>query len=478
MKRLILLFAALICTPPALGQLSEELREWGEGPARWLMTQEERSAWNSLGVDEYAREFIELFWARRDPTPGTEANEWKDAFERRVEEADKQFGDSRVRGSLSDRGRVFLLLGSPRRRTVQQETSVGGSEARGSIELWHYERDSKPPFAEGPDFEIEFVDNRGRGEYVLVMSGRRSPRELLDRAVEYYLFQPGAEAAPAGPMLWDRDSGIDQAGLRESAESLSEGNFSGVGLSVAYDQAVTPAGDYYVPMQLFVSDSEDLGNSEDLRFIGLVESADGEIVASYDEPADLKRTGDGAYFDRSLRVRPGVYLGTFGLARGEEIVAVGTTFLELSEQDPGVAGISELTLSRDVHVLQYAQRPTEPFAWGGMKIVPEGDLEFAPSDEIWYFVIARVPGIEMGEKPQLNVQLTVEGETAMGQPVRMAAPVMRDMAQPIRDTPGHFLIGSSLPAGTLQPGAYRLGMEIVNVSDGTRWRATRRFTVR
>ncbi|MBW3565187.1 MAG: GWxTD domain-containing protein [Acidobacteria bacterium] len=477
MKRLILLFAALLCAPAALGQLSGELREWGEGPVRWLMTQEDRSTWNSLGVDEYAREFIELFWARRDPTPGTDANEWKEAFEKRVEAADKQFGDSRMRGSLSDRGRVFILLGSPYRRTVQQETSVGGSEARASLELWHYERGSKPPFAEGPDFEIEFMDTWGRGEYVLVMSGRRSPRALLDRAVEYYIFQPGAGAAPAGPMPWDRDSGIDGAALRESAQSLSEGEFSGVGLAVAYDQAVTPAGDYYVPMQLFVSDAEVLGNMDELRFVGLVENAEGEIIASYDEPADLKRTGDGAYFDRSLRVRPGVYLGTFGLARGE-IVAVGTTFLELSEQDPEVARISELTLSRDVHVLQYAQSPTEPFAWGGMKIVPEGDLEFAPGDEIWYFVIARIPGIEIGATPQLNVQLTIEGETATGQPVRMAAPVMRDMAQPIRDTPDHFLIGSSLPAGTLQPGNYRLGMEIVNVSDGTQWNAARRFTVR
>lgn len=478
MKRLILLFAALICAPPALGQLSQQLREWGEGPVRWLMTQEERSEWSRIGDERTGEAFIELFWARRDPTPGTDANEWKDAFEKRVEAADKQFGDSRVRGSLSDRGRVFILLGSPHRRTVQQETSVGGSEARASIELWHYERGSKPPFAEGPDFEIEFMDSWGRGDYTLVMSGRRSPKALLDRAVEYYIFQPGAEAAPAGPMPWDHDSGIDGAALRKSAESLGEGGFSGVGLSVAYDQAVTPAGDYYVPIQLFVSDAEDLGNMDNLRFVGLVENADGEIVASYDEPADLKRTGDGAYFDRSLRVRPGVYLGTFGLARGEEIVAVGTTFLELSEQDPGVAGISELTLSRDVHVLQYAQTPTEPFAWGGMKIVPEGDREFAPRDEIWYFVVARVPGIDTGARPQLTVQLTIEGETATGRPVRMAAPVMRDMAQPIRDTPDHFLIGSSLPAGTLQPGAYRLGMEIVNVSDGRQWHASRRFTVR
>jgi GWxTD domain-containing protein len=97
----------------ASAALSPAHADFAQGPAQWLMTNEEKSAWRSVSSDEQAERFIQLFWARRDPTPGTPRNEFKEDFDARVATADKAYRFKEKRGSLTDMGRVFILLGPP-----------------------------------------------------------------------------------------------------------------------------------------------------------------------------------------------------------------------------------------------------------------------------------------------------------------------------------------------------------------------------
>ena len=80
---------------------------------KWLMTAEDVKAWRAINNDTAAREFIALFWARRDPTPGTAENEFRDEFDHRVAVADIVFSRNKTRGALTDPGRVYILLGAP-----------------------------------------------------------------------------------------------------------------------------------------------------------------------------------------------------------------------------------------------------------------------------------------------------------------------------------------------------------------------------
>jgi GWxTD domain-containing protein len=59
------------------------------------------------------RDFIATFWAVRDLRPETAENEFRLELQRRIAYADRVFGTSTQRGSLTDRGRVFALLGVP-----------------------------------------------------------------------------------------------------------------------------------------------------------------------------------------------------------------------------------------------------------------------------------------------------------------------------------------------------------------------------
>jgi GWxTD domain-containing protein len=103
----LIAIAALPClaqTPP---------REFAKTPAKWLFTPEEQQAWKSVKTDDQAIDFIDLFWARRDPTPGTPRNENRLEFENRMRFADEHFREGSLRGALTERGRALVLLGFP-----------------------------------------------------------------------------------------------------------------------------------------------------------------------------------------------------------------------------------------------------------------------------------------------------------------------------------------------------------------------------
>ena len=98
--------------PPNIGELPDE--RWGEGPTKWLMTPEEKRAWALVSSGAERVEFIDKFWEARNPRPGTSDNTFRTGFERRVAFADLNFvQDEKRRGSMTDRGMVFVLLGPP-----------------------------------------------------------------------------------------------------------------------------------------------------------------------------------------------------------------------------------------------------------------------------------------------------------------------------------------------------------------------------
>jgi GWxTD domain-containing protein len=87
---------------------------WADGPVQWLMTGDEKRTWSQLTSDGERAEFVEKFWLSRNPNGGSGENTFRTGFERRVAFADAKFvQDERKRGSMTDRGMVFVLLGPP-----------------------------------------------------------------------------------------------------------------------------------------------------------------------------------------------------------------------------------------------------------------------------------------------------------------------------------------------------------------------------
>ncbi len=100
---------------------------------RYIITRKERKQFKTLPPAERAN-FIEEFWRVRDPDPDTLQNEYKDEYYTRIEKANHLFHEG-SKGWLSDRGRIFILIGEPDRRDVYP---TGYSLWSFPTEIWYY----------------------------------------------------------------------------------------------------------------------------------------------------------------------------------------------------------------------------------------------------------------------------------------------------------------------------------------------------
>ncbi len=189
---------------------------WTEGPVNVLLTPEEKRQWMGLSDAVSRSEFVTKFWAARDPRPETPENEFRQDFEKRVAFADKYFVQDETRGSLTDRGLVFLLLGPPtyagrapigtgddtsdsqglssagRHDAVLAVAEAQGRSSSGKLstgktsaiidqasgtsvrdasdnwrEIWHYRRELLPAGVPYHQVDFEFITRKGYGKNVL-----------------------------------------------------------------------------------------------------------------------------------------------------------------------------------------------------------------------------------------------------------------------------------------------------------------------
>ena len=155
-------------------------RKWLDEDVRWIISDEERAAFKQLSNDEERDAFIENFWLRRDPTPDTAENEFKEEHYRRIAYANEHYAAG-IPGWRTDRGRIYIMYGKPDEinshpsggfyQRTQEEG--GGSTSTYPFETWRYR------YIEGigQEIEIEFVDTCMCNEYHMTMD--RSEKDAL-----------------------------------------------------------------------------------------------------------------------------------------------------------------------------------------------------------------------------------------------------------------------------------------------------------
>lgn len=149
----------LITACSGFGSSAPRTRQWAEGPVRWLLLPAEERELQELRSDAEGLLFMDEFWRRRDPDPGTPGNPVQESFRERVEIADRAYDDTGTRGSLTARGRALVLLGAPSlmrhsRRKVPAWRPGRRVTDRGNqrmpvrelvAETWEYSRTDLPP---------------------------------------------------------------------------------------------------------------------------------------------------------------------------------------------------------------------------------------------------------------------------------------------------------------------------------------------
>jgi GWxTD domain-containing protein len=193
-------------------ELSKTYKKWLDEDVRWIITDEEQKAFKLLSNDEERDQFIEAFWQRRDPTPDTIENEFKEEHYRRMAYANEHFAAG-IPGWKSDRGRIYIMYGPadeieshPSGGSYERPMEEGGGETSTfPFEDWRYR------YLEGIGQEIiiEFVDTCMCGDYHMTMD--RSEKDAL-------LYTPNA-----GLTLYE------QMGMASKADRFSGGGLERLG---------------------------------------------------------------------------------------------------------------------------------------------------------------------------------------------------------------------------------------------------------
>jgi GWxTD domain-containing protein len=166
------------------GAIKEKLdgvyKKWLDEIVPWIITDEEMSAFKKLSNNAERDTFIEQFWQRRDPTPDTAENEYKEEHYRRIAYANEHFAAG-IPGWRTDRGRIYIMYGKPDSTDshpmggpYQRPAEEGGGQTETfPFEVWRYR------YLEGigQEIEIEFVDDCSCGAYTMTLD--RSKKDAL-----------------------------------------------------------------------------------------------------------------------------------------------------------------------------------------------------------------------------------------------------------------------------------------------------------
>ncbi len=153
-------------------ELEGPFRKWMNEDVGYIITDEERTAFKRLSTDEEREQFIEQFWMRRDPTPDSSENEYKEEHYRRIAYANERFA-SGIPGWKSDRGRIYITFGPadeiedhPSGGSYQRPIEEGGgTTSTFPFVKWRYRWIENI----GTDVIIEFVDPTMTGEFRMTM---------------------------------------------------------------------------------------------------------------------------------------------------------------------------------------------------------------------------------------------------------------------------------------------------------------------
>lgn len=153
--------------------------KWLDDEVRYIIQKDERTAFEALRTDDERRQFTEQFWLRRDPTPGTPQNEFKEEHYRRL-----SYADTRLGGRASDRGHIYIQYGPPDEIDSHPSDPV-------PFEQWLY----KYIEGIGNNVKMEFRDADHTGVYRMTMDPHQTPYDRWLNEDVAYIIRPEEKEA-------------------------------------------------------------------------------------------------------------------------------------------------------------------------------------------------------------------------------------------------------------------------------------------
>jgi hypothetical protein len=209
----------------------------------------------------------------------------------------------------------------------------------------------------------------------------------------------------------------------------------------------------FYALQLAPRDASALKAGERVTFFGSLEDENGKSIATYNERQAVIASNGDLFVERSLVMPLKKGRGTFGLARGNDII--GLARIDFEPDDLKTSGMSALIVSSDVHIMPAAQLPTEPFAFGGTKVEPKPGAIFRKSDELWVFTVFRAPALGTDGLPRLTMKTEMLGSSR-------SFPGMTVAAEVTHLAGAQYGLGSTIDMSSLPPDDYKVRLTVID----------------
>ena len=465
MYRKISVLATLLLAISVLG--ADDPLKWNKTPEAYFMTAEEKAAWKSVASPEAAQRFIDEFRRKR-------GEQFLKDVRTRVDIADKQFKLDKTIGSLTQKGRVFMLLGPPNsarsNRVVdeqrQGEAMMGGNVLENQAIIgteWVYERDRLPAELGLSQLKVKFVYDARRGFESIDNLGNVEPQ--LAKAAEIvsakYIQDAAAQTAargaqPAATPVTAAPAGAPDP-LWNNTPALNGAIFSG-------DAFLSPREEPYYAYSFYVPKSAAaFADWKSGLLVSLVRNEAGQQVVSQRTPVELSAydSASGARFvDQSVLLPPGKYEGLFALYTPDGATLLSSHRTSFEVAPPTAQRATGLFLTSRIDTLE-KQGPLDPFTFVATKYAVRADRQFRTADKLSFFTVISNP--TGSPEPQLMQRMTFKRDG------KQFAQTPLEPAQITQTGPNTFLVGNSFDPETFPAGHYTLELQVrdMNAPDGS-----------
>lgn len=439
---LVLLLLSLLLINFSINQ-KEKYEKWIKEEVNLIITSAEKKEFEKLKKDQDKESFIKLFWAKRDPTPQTEKNEFKEEYYRRLEYIKNAFLYGYKTGLETDQGKVYLYFGKPK------------VFPQGEHEVWIY---STLPWMNIAKDSFNFVfSNDGIG-YVIdrSLTDVRVMQAFYDYPKKALLY-PDLKELPeyTRTMIFSPES-FEADLIQKARTSPDEVRLIPLEASPLFIKAENLSS--YLTLLLKVGPHERIESlPNEIIIFGRIESTD----YSSDFRQEKKVTMEKDYLISHLGfpVRPGVYELSFGFfTPDKESYSITSGSIEVPNFWNQELALSSLLVSSQVNEQKARGKEAEftVFSFGRYLLEPRFTHEFSKDDflNLFYYIY------NMASDEDQNCSLLIELEFQKGEKRFQLNPQRKSQRIDERAT---LAEGTRIPLSALpEPGEYELTVRVTD----------------
>ena len=507
--------ASLQATPPKEKTSKEEKRrqkaiqkemespykKWLSDEVPYIITDEERGAFKKLSTDEEREQFIEGFWERRNPNPGSPENEFKEEYYRRIAYTNEHY-QSGIPGWKTDRGRIYIMYGPPDEiddhpsgGTYDRPPEEGGGQTSTfPFEQWRYR------YIEGigSNIILEFVDPTMTGEFHMTMDpgekdallhvpnagltemeamGMASKRDRFTRSDGMTIGQPlGGESASMNefsrldlyskifkpPSVKFKD--LQAVVTSRLTAQLMPFDVRTDFMRVTEESVLTPITIQVANRDLQFENKEGVMHAV-LDVFGQVTSLGGRMASTFEDSLvlDVPENDFQRYVDRKsvyqkvVPLRPGRYKLTV-VVKDDINGHMGSIEIgiQVPHYDEEQLANSSLVLADLIQPLPTAQVGTGPFVIGGTKVRPSVNQKFTRDQNLGIYMQVYNLGLDpQTNRPSADIQYEIvkDGKALLSQ-TEQAAKLPNAFQQ--------LTLQKTMPLRALEPGKYTVQIKVTD----------------